>query len=272
MDGGGVAVDVEAQPLAGYDNAEVHHGDTKARRFREVERLESALSGALLGRFSSDHPSSPCLCVSVVQPIASIPMSYTDPMSRSADEPTFDELYARYQALPEGTKAEIVGGQIRTLPRPRPRHVRVASFLGVRLGRRFGWDADDGPGGWVFLDEPELRLGDEIRCPDLAGWRLERYEEPEDNPITLVPDWIGEVLPPTTARIDRAEKMPLYAEHGVAHLWIIDPMMKTLEIYRREGPLWLVVENHGGDDVVSAEPFAAAPLDLGALWRIPGRR
>ncbi|MEZ4443719.1 MAG: Uma2 family endonuclease [Polyangiaceae bacterium] len=193
-------------------------------------------------------------------------------MSRSADEPTFDELYARYQALPEGTKAEIVGGQIRTLPRPRPLHVRVASFLGVRLGRRFGWDADDGPGGWVFLNEPELRLGDEIRCPDLAGWRLERYEEPEDNPITLVPDWICEVLSPTTARIDRGEKMPLYAEHGVGHLWIIDPMMKTLEIYRREGPLWLVVENHGGDDVVSAEPFAAAPLDLGALWRIPGRR
>jgi Uma2 family endonuclease len=58
---------------------------------------------------------------------------------------------------------------------------------------------------------------------------VERYEEPEDNPITLVPDWICEVLSPTTARGDRGENMPLYAAHGVSYLWIVDPLMKTLE-------------------------------------------
>jgi Uma2 family endonuclease len=157
------------------------------------------------------------------------------------------------------------------LPRPRPRHVRAASILGARLVRRFGWDADDGPGGWVILDEPELRLGDEVRAPDLAGWRVERYEEPEDNPITLVPDWICEVLSPTTARIDRVEKMPLYAEHGVGHLWIVDPVMKTLEVYRREGGLWVVRSSHGADDVASPEPFDAVPFEVGALWRLPGK-
>jgi Uma2 family endonuclease len=126
-------------------------------------------------------------------------------------------------------------------------------------------------GGWVILDEPELRLGDEIRAPDLAGWRVERYEEPEDNPVTLVPDWICEVLSPTTARADRAEKMPLYAEHGVEHLWIVDPVMKTLEVYRREGGLWVVRSSHGDDDIASPEPFDAVPFDLGALWRVPGQ-
>lgn len=141
----------------------------------------------------------------------------------------------------------------------------------MRLGRRFGWDSDEGPGGWVILDEPELRLGDEIRAPDLAGWRVERYEEPEDNPIRLVPDWICEVLSPTTARADRAEKMPLYAEHGVNHLWIIDPVMKTLEVYRREGTLWVVSSTHGEDDLVSAEPFREAALELAALWRLPNK-
>ncbi len=192
-------------------------------------------------------------------------------MGETAREDDFDKVYARYRALPDNTKAEIVGGQIRTLPRPRPRHVRTASVLGARLLGRFGWDAGVDPGGWVILDEPELRLGDEIRSPDLAGWRLERYEEPEDNPIRLVPDWICEVLSPSTARSDRAEKMPLFAEHGVQHLWIVDPAMKTLEIYRREGPLWIVVSSHGADDVISPEPFDAVPFDLGALWRIPGK-
>ena len=190
-------------------------------------------------------------------------------MSRSAPQDAFEHLYARYRALPEGTKAEIVGGEIRVLPRPRPKHVRAASVLGVRLGQSFGWDSNIGPGGWVILDEPELRLGDEVRAPDLAGWRVERYEEPDDNPMILVPDWICEVLSPTTVRVDRTEKMPLYARHGVGHLWIVDPMMKTLEVYRREGSVWVVSSTHAEDDVVHAEPFSHEGLDLGALWRLP---
>jgi len=192
-------------------------------------------------------------------------------MSGSALRGSFEQVYARYQELAEGTKAEIVAGQLRERPRPRPKHVRAASVLGIRLGRRFGWDSDEGPGGWVILDEPELRLGEQLRAPDLAGWRVERYEEPSDNPITLVPDWICEILSPTTARSDRAEKMPLYAEHGVHHLWIVDPIGKTLEAYRREGSLWVVSSTHGENDQVRAEPFGTVALDLGALWRIPGR-
>jgi Uma2 family endonuclease len=192
-------------------------------------------------------------------------------MVSHAPRSVFEALYERYRALPEGTKAEVVGGEIRVSPRPRPLHVRVASALGARLGRSFGWDSDTGPGGWVILDEPELRLGDEIRTPDLAGWRAERYDEPEDNPITLVPDWICEILSPTTARVDRAEKMPLYARHGVGHLWIVDPMGRTLEIYRRAGSQWVVVSSHGAEDQVQPEPFDSVPFDLGALWRLPAK-
>ncbi|MBO6938696.1 MAG: Uma2 family endonuclease [Deltaproteobacteria bacterium] len=191
-------------------------------------------------------------------------------MSEPEPKDEFAALYARYRTLGEGVRAEIVAGEIRMVPAPRPRHVRTASVLGIRLGGKFGFDSDDGPGGWVILDEPELRFGDEIRIPDLAGWRVERYREPEDNPIELVPDWICEILSPSTARSDRKEKMPLYATAGVGHLWIIDPALHTLEVYRREGELWVVAGNYEGEDQVSAEPFTEAALDLGALWRIPG--
>lgn len=191
-------------------------------------------------------------------------------MSESAPRSRFEQLYQQYRSLPEGTNAEIAAGEVRVLPRPRPRHVRAASMLGARLVRIYGWDSDDGPGGWVILDEPELRFGDEIRCPDLAGWRTERYEEPEDNPITLVPDWICEVLSPSTSRTDRVEKMPLYAEHGVGHLWLIDPLAETLEVYRREGSLWVVASTHGADAEARPEPFGAVPFDIGAVFRRPG--
>jgi Uma2 family endonuclease len=190
-------------------------------------------------------------------------------MSERAPRSRFDQLYEQYRALPEGTKAEIVSGEVRVLPRPRPRHVRAASVLGMRLGSAFAWDTAEGPGGWVILDEPELVLGEEVRCPDLAGWRIERYEEPEDNPIALVPDWICEVLSPSTARSDRVEKMPLYANHGVGHLWLVDPVAQTLEVYRREGTLWIVASTHGADAQIRPEPFGAIPFDLAALFRVP---
>ena len=190
-------------------------------------------------------------------------------MTASVPRGRFERLYEQYRSLPDGTKAEIVNGEVRVLPRPRPRHVRVASVLGARLVNSFGWDAEGGPRGWVILDEPELVLGEEVRCPDLAGWRVERYEEPEDNPIALVPDWVCEVLSPSTAHTDRVEKMPLYANHGVGHLWLVDPLAQTLEVYRREGSVWVVASTHGAEAAARPEPFHAVPFDLGALFRRP---
>jgi len=138
------------------------------------------------------------------------------------------------------------------MPRPRPRHVRSASRLGSLLDNVFGFDSD-GPGGWVILDEPEIRFGEELRNPDLAGWRADRYEEPDDGPYVVIPDWICEVLSPRTAQVDRGEKMPLYARHRVEHLW-------------------LALVTHGGEARIRVEPFESVELDLGALWRKPGGR
>ncbi|MBX3275042.1 MAG: Uma2 family endonuclease [Sandaracinaceae bacterium] len=189
-------------------------------------------------------------------------------MSARAEE-DFLAVYRRFAELPEDVRAEIVAGEVRLLPRPRPRHVRVTSRLGARLEGAFGFDAD-GPRGWVLLVEPEIRFEDELRAPDLAGWRTERYVEPDDGPFEVAPDWICEVLSPSTARTDRAEKMPLYARCRVGHLWLIDPEARTLEVYRRHAELWLALPPAGGDAVVRAEPFEAIALDLGALWRTPG--
>jgi Uma2 family endonuclease len=190
----------------------------------------------------------------------------TDPAERDR----FGELYRRFSDLPESARAEIVAGEIRVMPRPRPRHVRSATRLGSLLDSGFGFDSA-GPGGWVILIEPEIRFSQELRNPDLAGWRIERYEEPDDGPYLVIPDWICEVLSPSTAQVDRGEKMPLYARHGVRHLWLVDPDVETLEIYRREGELWLAIGTLSGATRVQAEPFDAIELDLGALWRRPGR-
>lgn len=198
------------------------------------------------------------------------PPRYHSTVTDRAESDAFECLWNELDAVPEGYFAEIVAGGVRVLPRPGPRHARAASKLGASLDGSFGFDGE-GQGGWVLLHEPDLRIGDDLRSPDLAGWRTERFVAPAGRaPFTVAPDWVCEVLSPTTARYDRVEKMPLYARHGVQHLWLIDPEAKTLEVYRRQGELWLALATHAEDSRIHAEPFDAVELDLGPLWRLPG--
>ena len=176
---------------------------------------------------------------------------------------------ATYQDVldaPENMRAEIIYGQLNLQPQPASPHQRVTSVLGGKLGDPFDF-GDDGPGGWVILDEPELHLGDNIVVPDLAGWRRARMPVmPEAPYFTLAPDWVCEVLSPSTMRRDRVEKRLVYADAGVQHLWHIDPAAKTLEAYELRDGNWVLTHVRSGDDTCDVPPFDAAPFSLGALW------
>ena len=83
---------------------------------------------------------------------------------------------------------------------------------------------------------------------------------------TLAPDWVCEVLSPSTEALDRAEKLPIYAREGVSHAWLLDPERCTLEVFRLEGARWVLAAVFRGDGPVRAEPFEAIELALGPLW------
>jgi Uma2 family endonuclease len=174
-----------------------------------------------------------------------------------------------YQALadlPENVVGEIIGGELFTAPRPAARHAKATSLLAADIGGNF-WSGRGGPGGWIILVEPELHLAGDVLVPDLAGWRIERMPEvPDVAAFEMAPDWVCEVLSPSTALLDRTRKMPVYAREKVRHLWLVDPIARTLEIFRLEDAGWLLVAAHGGDAVLRAEPFEAIELDLGSLW------
>ncbi len=84
--------------------------------------------------------------------------------------------------------------------------------------------------------------------------------------FTLAPDWACEVISPRSGRLDWARKMPIYEREGVRNLWIVDPLARTLEVYRLESGRWVVAATHGGDEVVRAEPFATLDLSLERWW------
>ena len=182
--------------------------------------------------------------------------------------PPFDRpaTYEDLEALSDIVVAEILDGELHASPRPAPRHAVSGSSIGALIGGPFH-HGRGGPGGWWILGEPELHAGRDVLVPDVAGWRRSRMPRmPETAYFPLSPDWICEVLSPSTATIDRAKKLRIYAREQVAHAWLIDPIARTLEVMRLEHGRWTILGTHAGTEVVRAEPFTEVALDLASLW------
>ncbi|MEM6532592.1 MAG: Uma2 family endonuclease [Myxococcota bacterium] len=176
---------------------------------------------------------------------------------------TYDDVLA----APEHLVAEIIAGELYTSPRPAGPHSEAGSVLGMLVGTPFRL-GKGGPGGWWILYEPELHLGEHVLVPDLAGWRREHHPDLDRAAahFSTAPDWVCEVLSPSTRSLDRVRKMPLYAEYGVGHLWLVDPESQTVEVFRLENQRWSLLGTYAGDTEIRAEPFDAVPIPIGELW------
>jgi Uma2 family endonuclease len=176
---------------------------------------------------------------------------------------------ATYQdllAVPDNLVAEILDGVLYTSPRPAPRHAVANARLIVDLIPPYN-DGRGGPGGWLILAEPEVHLASDVVVPDLAGWRRERMPRlPKEAYFPTAPDWACEVLSPSTRRMDRRKKLPIYARERVAYLWLVDPDARTVEVLRLESGHWVIDVVAGDDDKVRLQPFADIEIDLQDLW------
>ena len=176
---------------------------------------------------------------------------------------TYEDLLA----VPDHKVAEILDGELFASPRPALRHAHAGSALGGFLFTRFHGSGGDGPGGWWILDEPELHLGDDVLVPDIAGWRRARLAVIPNAPwLDVAPDWVCEVVSPSTESIDRGRKLRIYAREGVAHLWLVNPIAKTLEVYRLTDTRWLLLRTFTNDDLARAEPFSEVDIEIARWW------
>ena len=185
--------------------------------------------------------------------------SMARPAQRTA---TYEDLVT----VPKHLVAEILFGELVTHPRPAPRHAVVVTRLSGILSQPFDLGVR-GPGGWVFMVEPELHLGKHVVVPDFAGWQRERLPQlPEAAWIEVAPDWICEVLSPSTERYDRGDKRLIYAEAGVSHVWHVDPTLKMLEVFALRDGKWLLLDVFRDHAEVAAPPFSEPPFPLNLLW------
>lgn len=177
--------------------------------------------------------------------------------------------YSDLLTTPAEARAEILAGEIVTSPAPLPRHSKAQGAARRFLGGPF--DDDDGrggPGGWWIFVEVDVRLGPhDIVRPDLAGWRRQRLIKPgSTRPIDVVPDWVGEVVSPSTAARDRVTKRNLYARSGVAHYWLIDPEARLLEALALRDGSWLELGVYDDSTTARIDPFQAIELEIGRLF------
>ena len=178
---------------------------------------------------------------------------------------SFDTLYAQIVALPEGVTGEILeAGVLHTMSRPGRGHARALKGCVRALG---DYDIEGGGTGWWLLVEYEVRFpGARLAVPDVAGWRAARVRElPDENPMTVLPDWCCEVLSPSTSRDDRTLKLPLYAACGVAWVWLIDPATQSIEVYETIEGRAALTATARESDAKPLPPFDA-PLALAGLW------
>ena len=179
------------------------------------------------------------------------------------------DLYAELEALPANMVGEIINGTLHAHPRPARGHGSAASELLTDVSMRFG-RGRGGPGGWKFIMEHELHLGPHVVVPDISGWKIDRYPSHEQTSYTIVPpDWLCEVLSPSTGSLDRLHKLKIYAEYGVHHCWYVDPIAQSLEVFILSNASYLVGPTFTGADPVIAPPFESHTFDLSLLWDTP---
>jgi len=183
-------------------------------------------------------------------------------LATALNKASYEDLYS----IPENMIGEIFDGELFVMPRPSFRHSHAASVISMEISAPFHIGRG-GPGGWIILYEPEICLGENILVPDLAGWKKERLPQPPDeNYTTIPPDWVCEILSPSTVRIDRIRKMHIYACFEVKYSWLIDPIAKTLEIFKLESDRWVLLSAYSEHDKVRAEPFQEIEIALQNLW------
>ncbi len=171
-----------------------------------------------------------------------------------------------YEQVPHHLRSEVINGALHVEPRPAGDHALAATALTGELYSPFH-RGRGGPGGWVILAEPELRLRDSAVSPDLAGWRKERAPNVRQaTSFEVAPDWICEILSPSTEHRDRNEKMELYAAERVAWLWLLAPKVRVVEAYRLEGDGYEGIGRWSNGALARIAPFEAIEIDLSALW------
>ncbi|MCB9741428.1 MAG: Uma2 family endonuclease [Alphaproteobacteria bacterium] len=159
------------------------------------------------------------------------------------------------------------GGARMKSPSALPRPGRIQAALTAQLSPPFDFGRG-GPGGWWILTECDVAVSlHDVLTPDVLAYQRARLPVlPEQLPLTLAPDWVCELLSPSSERRDRGVKADLYARAGVGWYWMINPVTRLLEAWARHKGTWRRLGAWTDEQTARIAPFDAIELELGLLF------
>lgn len=186
-------------------------------------------------------------------------------MNQIALTPVIKRTYEDLLALPDdGQQWELIDGEFDMVPPPGFLHQRVSAKLHYAL-----MDQLDRPGQAIVMAAPfavALSQFDAVE-PDLVIIRRENLSRLTPSGLSGPPDLVVEILSPSNRGRDRLTKRALYAEHGVAEFWLVDPEAKSIEVLVLTGSEYGQHAVFKGDDAVAlSHQFDAVSVPLGPLF------
>lgn len=165
-------------------------------------------------------------------------------------------------------RQEVVQGELVRKASPSFEHSTTQNAVSGTLNGFRGRSHPGRLGGWWLGTEVEIELAThDVFEPDLAGWRIDRVPaQPLGRPVRIAPDWVCEVLSPSTMKRDLGHKLRTYHRARVAHYWIAEPIGDVLSVYRWQETGYLLVLSASPGDVVRAEPFDAIEITVADLF------
>ena len=141
---------------------------------------------------------------------------------------TIDDIYD----LPDGTRAELIDGQMYMMAPPNTTHQRILHFLDRSIGNHIAKNSgtcEIFPAPFaVFLDADDKTYVE----PDISV--ICDKNKINNRGCSGAPDWIIEIVSPSSKRMDYYTKLDLYRSAGVREYWVVDPQRKTILVYDME--------------------------------------
>ncbi len=175
------------------------------------------------------------------------------------------------EALGDDARVELIRGVLYERPISSFGHGHVVSQLIGTLVAPYVL-GKGGPGGWA-ISHVDWIVGQEVLRPDLSGWRRSRLRNQDPKArASIAPDWILEVLSPSTRAHDLGTKREAYARLGVRYRWYVQPATMVLQTFELRRGQWIEAGVFTDDDVVRAEPFPVARIPMATWWPATSNR
>lgn len=135
-----------------------------------------------------------------------------------------------YYNLPENVRAELIDGQIYYMAAPSRIHQKILNAVNNTI---FNYIRSKGGPCEVYPAPFAVKLFSEddrnVVEPDISV--ICDPDKLTDRGCTGAPDWIVEIISPTTASHDYIRKLNLYADAGVKEYWIVNPIDQSVWVY-----------------------------------------